>query len=146
MLLPQLFVKVANVQVVVGLLVQAQYLLYRSHRNPLSARLSLAVVGQSRVATYLHALPPATHRPIRHRFQLFDAVADPEEKTNVYGQHQEIVNRLGRLIRDYIINGRSTPGVAQTNDSVKAWQQTQWLDQFKSTNLATGVIPADQPQ
>jgi arylsulfatase A-like enzyme len=80
------------------------------------------------------------------RFQLFDAVADPEEKTNVYGQHQEIVNRLGRLIRDYIINGRSTPGVAQTNDSVKAWQQTQWLDQFKSTNLATGVIPADQPQ
>jgi arylsulfatase A-like enzyme len=80
------------------------------------------------------------------RFQLFDCVADPEEKTNVFGQHQEVVNQLGHLMRDYIINGRSTPGAPQTNDSVKAWQQTQWLDQFKSSNLATGVIPEGQPK
>lgn len=80
------------------------------------------------------------------RFQLFDCVADPEEKTNVIGQHQEIVNRLGRLMRQYILDGRSTPGAVQSNDSVKAWQQTQWLDEFKSDKLGTGEIPADQPQ
>lgn len=80
------------------------------------------------------------------RFQLFDVVADPQEKTNLFGQHQEIVNRLGRLMRDYILNGRSTPGPAQKNDSVKRWQQTQWIDQFKADNLGTGVIPSDQPE
>ena len=68
------------------------------------------------------------------------------EKTNVFGQHQEIVNQLGRLMRDYIINGRSTPGAPQKNDSVTAWQQTQWISQFQADDLGTGVIPAGQPQ
>ena len=80
------------------------------------------------------------------RFQLFNCVADPEEKTNVFGQHQEVVNRLGHLMRDYILNGRSTAGAPQQNDSVKAWQQTQWLDQFKADDLGTGIIPPNQPQ
>ncbi len=80
------------------------------------------------------------------RFQLFDCVADPRERTNVYGQHQEVVNHLGHVMRDYILNGRSAPGAHQENDSVKSWQQTQWIDQFKSDNLGTGIIPADQPQ
>jgi len=65
------------------------------------------------------------------RFQLFDCVADPAEKTNVMDLHPEIVNRLGHLMRDYIIKGRSTPGALEKNDSAKAWQQTQWMNQFK---------------
>jgi len=66
------------------------------------------------------------------RFQLFDVIADPAEKTNVLAQHPEIVQRLGRLMRDYIANGRSTPGTPQTNTpSGKDWQQTAWMDQFK---------------
>lgn len=80
------------------------------------------------------------------RFQLFDCVADSQEKTNVFGQHQEIVNQLGRLMRQYILDGRSTPGAPQSNDTVKEWQQAQWLDQFKSADLGTGAIPSDQPQ
>lgn len=66
------------------------------------------------------------------RFQLFDCVADPAEKTNVMDLHPEIVNRLGHLMRDYIINGRSTPGMPEKNDSVrKTWPQTQWMNQFE---------------
>jgi arylsulfatase A len=65
------------------------------------------------------------------RFQLFDCVADPAEKTNHLAEHPDIVNRLGHLMRDYILAGRSTPGAPQKNDTVAAWQQTKWLDEFK---------------
>jgi len=65
------------------------------------------------------------------RFQLFNCVADPAEKTNVLDQHREVVQHLGHLMRDYILNGRSTPGAPQKNTPVKTWQQTAWLDQFK---------------
>ena len=66
------------------------------------------------------------------RFQLFDVVADPAERTNVLDQHPDIVQRLGHLMRDYILNGRSTAGAPQQNTPAnKDWQQTAWIDQFK---------------
>jgi arylsulfatase A len=66
------------------------------------------------------------------RFQLFDVVADPAEKTNVLSEHPEIVQQLGHRMRDYILNGRSTPGAPQENTATgRPWQQTAWLDQFK---------------
>jgi arylsulfatase A-like enzyme len=64
-------------------------------------------------------------------FQLFNLACDPAEKTNVLSQHPEIVQRLGHLMRDYIANGRSTPGALQKNTPVKTWQQIAWLEQFK---------------
>jgi len=66
------------------------------------------------------------------RFQLFDVAADPAEKTNVMNQNPEIVQRLGQLLRDYIVNGRSTPGEPQKNAAVNAWPQTRWLEQFQT--------------
>jgi len=66
------------------------------------------------------------------RFQLFDVVADPAEKTNVLTKHPEIVQRLGHLMRDYIANGRSTTGTPQENTtSGKDWPQTAWMGEFK---------------
>ncbi|HEX4263420.1 MAG TPA: arylsulfatase [Verrucomicrobiae bacterium] len=70
------------------------------------------------------------------RFQLFDVSSDPAEKTNVMSQHLEIVQRLGRLMRDYIINGRSTPGALQKNTPVKSWQQTKWIEEFAPASHA----------
>ena len=64
------------------------------------------------------------------RFQLFDLAVDPAEKTNVMELHPEIVQRLGATMRNYILNGRSTPGAPQKNSPVKKWEQTAWLDQF----------------
>lgn len=64
------------------------------------------------------------------RFQLFDLQTDPAEKTNVISARPEVVQRLGRLMRDYLRNGRSTPGAPQPNAAVKAWPQSQWLEQF----------------
>jgi arylsulfatase A len=66
------------------------------------------------------------------RFQLFNVVADPAEKTNVLGEHADVVQRLGHLMRDYITSGRSTPGAPQQNTANgRDWKQTAWLDQFK---------------
>jgi hypothetical protein len=66
------------------------------------------------------------------RFQLFNVVADPAEKTNVVAANPEIVQRLGHLMRDYIANGRSTPGASQANTPInKDWQQTAWMNEFK---------------
>jgi hypothetical protein len=64
------------------------------------------------------------------RFQLFDVAADPAEKTNVLSHHPEIVQRLGGMMGDYIVNGRSTPGAPQKNTPVKSWQQIKWLEEF----------------
>jgi arylsulfatase A len=66
------------------------------------------------------------------RFQLFDVVSDPAEKTNVMSRYPETVQRLGLIMRDYILNGRSTPGPPQKNTTVKSWRQTEWVDQFKT--------------
>jgi arylsulfatase A-like enzyme len=65
------------------------------------------------------------------RFQLFDLAVDPAEKTNTLSDHPEIVQHLGHLMRQYILDGRTTPGARQKNDTVKNWQQTAWLAEFK---------------
>jgi arylsulfatase A len=65
------------------------------------------------------------------KFQLFDLAADPKEQTNVLAAHSDVAQHLGHLMRQSILDGRSTPGAPQKNDTVKAWQQTAWLDEFK---------------
>jgi hypothetical protein len=42
-----------------------------------------------------------------------------------------VVDRLGRALRDIIVNGRSTPGTPQKNTPTSAWPQAAWLEQFK---------------
>jgi len=65
------------------------------------------------------------------RFQLFDLAADPGEKTNVVVEHPEMVEPLGHLMREYVVNGHSTPREPQQNTPVEEWPQTAWLDEFR---------------
>ncbi len=65
------------------------------------------------------------------RFQLFDLALDPAERTNMLGAHSDVAKRLGTLMRDYISNGRSTPGAPQKNTPVKEWRQTRWVEEFQ---------------
>ena len=62
-------------------------------------------------------------------FQLYDLAADPAEKNNIAAAHPEIVQRLGRLMRTTIEQGRSTPGAPQKNVA-GPWPQTAWMEQF----------------
>lgn len=47
--------------------------------------------------------------------QLYNLRADPAEQTNLQSAHPEIVQRLTRLLEQYVRDGRSTPGPPQTN-------------------------------
>jgi arylsulfatase A-like enzyme len=48
--------------------------------------------------------------------QLYDMSKVVDEQKNEYNQHLEIVAKLTALLEKYVAEGRSTPGVAQTND------------------------------
>ncbi|MCX6954786.1 MAG: arylsulfatase [Verrucomicrobia bacterium] len=65
------------------------------------------------------------------RFQLFDLEKDPAEKTNVLAENPEVVRRLGRLLREQVVNGRSTPGAPQPNTPAARWPQLAVFDEFK---------------
>jgi len=63
-------------------------------------------------------------------FQLYDLAADPAEQVNLVARHPEVVQRLGRLMREYIDRGRSTPGPDQAN-AAGPWPQAAWREQFR---------------
>ena len=60
--------------------------------------------------------------------QLYDMKADPGETTNVYAEHPEVVKELTTLLKQYIINGRSTPGIPQKNEAMEEWKQIEWIN------------------
>ncbi len=63
-------------------------------------------------------------------FQLYDLAADPAETKNLAAAHPEIVQRLGRAMRELIERGRSTAGAPQKNAD-GAWPQIGWMEKFK---------------
>jgi arylsulfatase A-like enzyme len=62
-------------------------------------------------------------------FQLYDLAADRGEANNLQAKHPEIVQRLGRLMRETIDRGRSTPGAVQRNAD-GPWPQIGWREKF----------------
>ncbi len=64
-------------------------------------------------------------------YQLFNLDQDPREQTNVYADHPEIVRQLGEMLKQQILNGRSTPGPAQPNTGGNNWPQVSWMKEFK---------------
>ena len=56
--------------------------------------------------------------------QLYDMAQDVGERANQCEAHPEIVERLMKLLQQYIADGRSTPGVPQKNDApIKLWKE-----------------------
>jgi arylsulfatase A-like enzyme len=59
--------------------------------------------------------------------QLYNIKNDPQEKQNVYAAYPEVVSELKTLLKQYVVNGRSTPGFPQKNDSYP-WKQLSWME------------------
>jgi len=58
----------------------------------------------------------------------FDLEADPAETLNLYPDYPDKTNALLSLLRDQILDGRSTPGPPQANDPANDWPQIDpWL-------------------
>ena len=62
--------------------------------------------------------------------QLYNLKKDPGETKNLEGQFPEKVSELQELLYHYIVNGRSTQGVHQKNDSIAFnWHQVASIKQ-----------------
>ena len=59
--------------------------------------------------------------------QLYDLSVDERETENLCGEHPEIVEELTAVMRDYFLNGRSTPGAPQENYPCENWPGLEWL-------------------
>jgi arylsulfatase A-like enzyme len=60
--------------------------------------------------------------------QLYNLVLDPGETTNIYKENIEKVSELKALLQKQILEGRSTLGKPQRNDSLGNWKQIDWIN------------------
>lgn len=59
--------------------------------------------------------------------QLYNLDSDPQEKENLAGKYPEKVDELTMLLKRYVSEGRSTPGMPQINDGQYPWEQLNWM-------------------
>ena len=63
-------------------------------------------------------------------FQLYDVKTDPGEKDNLVGTKPDVEKALLKLLKTYVVNGRSTNGAPRANDptvSNDQWEQLSFL-------------------
>lgn len=59
--------------------------------------------------------------------QLYNLDTDPKETTDISLIYPEIVKELREILKRYICEGRSTPGLPQKNDGESFWKQLEWM-------------------
>ncbi|MCK4923123.1 MAG: arylsulfatase [Bacteroidales bacterium] len=63
------------------------------------------------------------------KIQLYNMGSDPGETNNLQATNTEKVEELKSLLTKYIVEGRSTPGIPQENDSIDfEWKQVGFID------------------
>ncbi len=60
--------------------------------------------------------------------QLYNLKSDPNERFNLVNTNSKKVEELKNLLTNYILNGRSTSGAKQQNDTGNHWKQLWWLN------------------
>ncbi len=64
-----------------------------------------------------------------HKYQLYNLKEDPSEMNNLIASKTEKADELKSLLSKYIIEGRSTPGEPQINDSIDfEWKQIKFIN------------------
>ena len=59
--------------------------------------------------------------------ELYDLASDPRESQNVIADHADVAKSLTKEITNIVQNGRTTPGVAQSNDTGH-WSDLTWIN------------------
>lgn len=73
------------------------------------------------------------------QIQLYDLSCDISERENCCREHPDVVAALTKLLTRYVLEGRSTPGLAQSNTGAKYWPELNWLTS-NLTKEETSVI------
>jgi arylsulfatase A len=58
--------------------------------------------------------------------EIYDLTSDPAEENNMVAEHPEHVARLEKKATDIVLNGRTTPGAVQANDT-GYWKNLSWI-------------------
>ena len=61
------------------------------------------------------------------RFQLYNLADDIGEKKNIIEDHPELAQRMRMILKEHVLNGRSTPGQPQENTEGSVWEAIQWI-------------------
>ena len=61
--------------------------------------------------------------------QLYNLAEDPREQDDVLQQNLDVAEKLHSEIKEIVLNGRSTPGSAQMNDT-PWWNHLIWMEKF----------------
>jgi arylsulfatase A len=61
--------------------------------------------------------------------QLYNLATDPGEQNDVLQQNPDIAEKMHGQITEIVLNGRSTPGVRQANDT-PWWNHLVWMKKF----------------
>ena len=64
-------------------------------------------------------------------YQLYVLTTDPAEKNNVAAVHSDVVQRLGKRMRQLIERGRTTAGAPQPYDTTTPWPHIAWFKDFR---------------
>jgi arylsulfatase A len=59
-------------------------------------------------------------------FELYDLATDPAEEKNIARQYPDQVERLTKKAANIVLNGRTTPGAVQKNDT-GYWNHLTWV-------------------
>lgn len=62
------------------------------------------------------------------KIQLYDLSTDPGEQNNLQAENSEKVKELKDLLTQQILDGRSTVGAKQKNDTGSHWKQLWWIE------------------
>jgi arylsulfatase A-like enzyme len=63
------------------------------------------------------------------KIQLYNLTTDAGEKNNLEAKMPEKVEELKQLLTQHILDGRSTPGEKQQNDTGNTWKQLWWMNE-----------------
>lgn len=69
--------------------------------------------------------------------ELYDLASDPAEKNNVAADYPEHVGRLKQKATDIVLNGRTTPGAVQANDT-GYWNSLTWITEAQYNTKQKG--------
>lgn len=71
---------------------------------------------------------PGEEAPGLPPYQLYNLAQDVGETKNLAGEYPDIVEEMRLLLKSYVQNGRSTPGMPQQNTGAPFWPQLCWME------------------
>ena len=88
-------------------------------------------------------LPEKAEGKTKHDVELYDLGSDPSESKNLAADHSDRVDALTKQATDIVLNGRTTAGPIQKNDT-DYWQDLNWItqEQYRSRQKTTEMAPA----